>query len=365
MFCATLLTGVALFLQLAAFAQTPPALFSIKWDTNRSEVRLTGEISSEWQKLDADHLQQLFPVQVEPVNILKSFGLPPVMGDYVAQADGIRFSPRYPFAPGVAYRATFHPAKISSVFRLPAPIQERTTSVAALYPSASLLPQNLLKFYLHFSAPMSRGHIYQHIHLADAEGHPVELPFLEIDEELWNPAMTRLTLFLDPGRIKRGVRPLEEVGPALIPDKSYTLTIDADWHDARGVPLKEPFHKTFRVALPDRDPPDPATWKITAPRRDTREALALAFDGSLDQALALRMISVQAVPGRTTLREHETRWLFEPDQPWKAGRHEILVQSTIEDLAGNNVGKPFEVDLEETQRPRDSARVISLSFEIQ
>ena len=32
----------------------------------------------------------------------------------------------------------------------------------------------------------------------------IELPFLEIDEELWDPAMMRLTLFIDPGRIKRG-----------------------------------------------------------------------------------------------------------------------------------------------------------------
>ena len=63
---------------------------------------------------------------------------------------------------------------------------------------------------------MSRGHIYDHIRLLDAQGAPVELPFLEIDEELWNAEMTRLTLFIDPGRIKRGVKPLEEIGPSLV-----------------------------------------------------------------------------------------------------------------------------------------------------
>ena len=73
-----------------------------------------------------------------------------------------------------------------------------------------MLPENLLKFYVHFSAPMSRGNIYDYIRLLNADGKQVELPFLEIDEELWDDSLTRLTLFIDPGRIKRGVLPLEE-----------------------------------------------------------------------------------------------------------------------------------------------------------
>jgi len=139
------------------------------------------------------------------------------------------------------------------------------------------LPQNLLKFYLHFSAPMSRGHIYDHIHLLDQNGQAVELPFLEIDEELWNPEMTRLTLFIDPGRIKRGVQPLEEIGPALEAGKSYTLEIDAAWRDNAGLPLRENFRKSFRVAAPDREPPAPATWKIRSPKAGTHAALNIGM----------------------------------------------------------------------------------------
>jgi len=68
--------------------------------------------------------------------------------------------------------------------------------------------------------------------LRDSAGKTVELPFLEIDEELWNPQMTRLTLFIDPGRIKRGVQPLEEIGPVLENGKHYALIIDAAWQDS-------------------------------------------------------------------------------------------------------------------------------------
>src|SRR5690606_3086695 len=166
------------------------------------------------------------------------------------------FLPQFPFEPGVRYRATFTPAgekAITSTFEIPLAKHDPTTVVKEIYPTADLLPENLLKFYLYFSAPMSGGHIYEHIHLTDDMSQPVELPFLEIDEELWNPEMTRLTLFLDPGRIKCGVKPLEDVGPALEKGKSYTLTVASAWLDATGTSMKKSFQKKFRVAASDRE----------------------------------------------------------------------------------------------------------------
>jgi hypothetical protein len=197
----------------------------------------------------------------------------------------------------------------------------------------------------------------------------VELPFLEIDEELWNPEMTRLTLFLDPGRIKREVKPLEEIGPALYPGKKYTLTIRETWLDARGAPLKAPMHKRFAVVPPDRETPEPEKWSIAAPSSESTNALVLAFSDPMDQALALRMIWIadsagKALAGARRLGEFEKSWVFEPAQRWQPGTYRVMVQNTIEDLAGNNVGKPFEVDLAEGNRPRDPARTIALPFEI-
>ncbi len=345
------------------FGQTPPARFSIKWDTNNSLVRVVGPISSDLQK--SEKLEDIFPVTVETENIRAAINLPPMLGSYSAKPEAIEFHPLYPFEPGISYRATFRPAKISSVLRVPSRGQRRTTIVTQIFPTAEILPQNLLKFYLHFSAPMSRGHIYDHIHLFDQDGKPVELPFLEIDEELWNADMTRLTLFLDPGRIKRGVRPLEEVGPALFPDKDYTLVIDDGWQDSQGVSLKEPFRKKFHVSPPDRESPEPSAWKIGAPKANSRDPVTITFNDPMDEALALRMISVKSIRGERSLQDHETKWLFQPEQPWKPGRYEILVQSTIEDLAGNNIGKPFEVDLEQSDRSRDPARTISLPFQVE
>jgi hypothetical protein len=47
-----------------------------------------------------------------------------------------------------------------------------------------------------------------------------------------------------------------------------------------------------------------------------------------------------------SLADGERRWTFTPAVPWPAGRYDVVVQPTVEDLAGNNVGKPFGVDLQ-------------------
>ena len=118
------------------------------------------------------------------------------------------------------------------------------------------MPENLLKFYLHFSAPMSRGEAYRRIHLLDADGNEVADPFLELGEELWDRDMRRFTLLFDPGRIKRGLKPREEVGPVLEEGKQYTLVVDRDWLDATGYPLAAKMRKTFRALAPDEAPLD-------------------------------------------------------------------------------------------------------------
>jgi hypothetical protein len=192
-------------------------------------------------------------------------------------------------------------------FRLPAPVA-RPAEVTAIYPSASVVPENLLRFYIHFSAPMSRGDVYQHIGLLDGRDRPVELPFLELGEELWDPAQQRLTLLIDPGRIKRGVKPREEVGTALREGEQFTLVVQATWLDAQNRPLAKAFVKKFRVGPPLQRAIDPAEWQIGAPAQGTREPLTIDFPGPLDQALLGRMISVRHCDRRTSGRPADSTW---------------------------------------------------------
>lgn len=303
--------------------------------------------------------------------------LPPMVGAWRVAEGRLRFEPRFPLTRGVRYRAELTlpgTAPIVTWMELPARAETPTTSVTHIYPSADVLPENQLKFYVQFSAPMSRGGVYPHAHLRDEAGREIELPFLELDEELWDPAMTRLTLLIDPGRIKRGVKPLEDIGPVFEAGQRYSLTLDAACRDAEGRPLRAAFVKTFRVDDADRTPPDPARWKIAAPRTGTRDALRLTFDEPLDHALALRLIGVMRalapggdtpVGGATRLSDQERTWSFTPTAAWTGGLHRVVVATTIEDLAGNNIGKTFDVDLESGAPRSLAAERATLEFEIE
>ena len=222
-------------------------------------------------------------------------------------ARALRFTPRFLLTPGVAYRAEFagrngsdtapNARHLLSTFTMPVPPAGPATVVAGVFPSGPEVPENLLKFYLHFSAPMSRGHIYDHIHLRDEKEKDIELPFLEIDEELWDPEMKRLTLFIDPGRIKRGVRPLEEIGPALVQGHRFTLVIDAAWLDATGRPLAQNYRHSFQVDPPARQPINPREWKLAEPA-SVESPLEVTFPEPMDHALALRLLRVVSDDGR-------------------------------------------------------------------
>lgn len=370
--------AAALTFCLPAAAQTD---YSIRWvpdpkDTNKIAVEVHGLSSSRVAQLrraqwTSEQWQKLLSVTVDQGDFTTQLFLPPMIGSYRATEKTLRFDPQFPLQPGIRYRAVFRPGQLTltSTFALPAAQALATTVVATIFPSADVLPENLLKFYVHFSAPMSRGQIYDHIQLLEASGRPVELPFLQIDEELWNANMTRLTLFIDPGRIKRGVLPLEEVGPALEAGKKYELLIDRAWKDAAGSPLKDTFRKPFTVGPPDREPPDHAGWKLDVPKSQSRDPLTVSFLEPMDHALALRLISVltssgEAVRGEKTLRDHERRWVFIPDAPWRIGDYALSIHTHIEDLAGNNIGKPFEVDLFDGVQRNLTNTIVKLPFSI-
>ena len=344
-----------------AWATIAHAKITVRWlNTNQPVVLVSG--------IEGRIHPEALAVYADQGNLKADLSLPPMLGKHWTEPGRLYFQPRFPLERGVNYRAVFRPdaqaAPIIASFKLPLQRADPTTVVTQIYPSADALPENLLKFYVHFSAPMSRGRIYEHIHLLDERGKEVELPFLEIDEELWDHTLKRLTLFIDPGRIKRGVQPLEEIGPALEEGKRFTLVIGEGFQDGAGNPLKAPFRKIFRVAQPDRDPPDPAKWKIKPPSANTHEPLQISFPEPMDHALALRMIRVANIQGTATLEDHERLWTFTPAKPWTAGPHKLQIQTTIEDLAGNNIGKPFEVDVFNTVQPRLTNSLVQLPFVI-
>lgn len=305
---------------------------------------------------------------------------PAMSGNYRIANGRLLFVPRYPFEPGLTYRVTLNVGRLPSAtdndaqsisyeFALPAPPPTPPTFVEHVYPSASRLPENQLKFYLHFSAPMSRGAAYDHIHLLDSSGDAIDYPFLRLGEELWDPSGTRFTLFFDPGRIKRGLKPREDVGPVLEAGNSYTLVVDRNWPDASGRPLGDSYRKPFYAVRADNDPPEPQQWQMTVPAAGSTGPFELALGEPLDHAMLRRVLMVadsrgEAVAGRVETADQETRWRFQPQSPWAPGRYSLVDAAILEDLAGNSIGRPFEVDIVRPVERRPSAESVSLPFEI-
>ena len=243
--------------------------------------------------------------------------------------------------------------------------------VEHVFPSGDVLPSNQLRLYIYFSAPMSRGEAARHIHVLDSEGKELAgsrglfLP----GEELWDPAFQRLTMTFDPGRIKRGLTSNESIGPPLTEGKRYTLVIDADWPDARGVPMAAGFRKAFRGGPAQRVPPDPKRWNITAPKAGSRAPLVIDFPTPMNYPLLQRMISVSGrgsgmIYGAVATARQESEWRFAPEKPWAAGNYRIVVDTRLEDLAGNHIGEPFDIDVFNKVTEHIDTTTVSLPFSV-
>lgn len=299
--------------------------------------------------------------------------VPALLGTYAVEQSTLFFRPTFPIAAGVRYRAVFHPpggAPVEKTFDGPPKETAAVARVVQIYPSGDVLPSNQLRLYIYFSTPMSRGAAAQYIHVLDEHGKVLqgaESVFLR-SQELWDPAFQRLTMTFDPGRIKRGLTSNESIGPPIMEGRQYTLVIDREWQDARGVPMVESFRKNFRGGPAQRNPPDPKQWRVSAPKPGTTDPVVVSFPTPMNYPLLQRMIQVSGpqgnVNGAVSVARQETEWRFTPRDPWKAGDYRLVVNTGIEDLAGNHIGQPFDIDTFDRVTERIVTETTSVTFRI-
>ena len=287
----------------------------------------------------------------------------PMAGRWSVDGEALHFVPRYPFQVGTSYalvrRDDAAGAGAASwvevaQLRRPTVVVRPTASVVSIHPSALDVPENLLRLSVTFSAPMAEGSAAGNVQLEDAGGHAVPHALLAMPPELWDRPRRRLTLLLEPGRIKRGLVPNTELGSPLAHTSEVTLVVDAEMRDSTGASLVAGARRSYRVGPAVRTRVDPQQWEVTWPTAGSQEPLVVEFDRPLDHALALRCLRVAAadgatVPGRAVLGPGELRWCFTPAVPWPEGAHELHVDTALEDLAGNSVRRVFDRDLRLTE----------------
>ena len=263
------------------------------------------------------------------------------------------FRPRFAFAAGTSYAWITRqpPARPALLLTRPAPACAATTVVTGIYPTADRLPVNVLRFYLHFSAPMSEGFAATAVQFRDGEsGETLAAAILPMEPELWDPGRRRLTLLLDPGRIKRGLAPHTEAGYPLTSGRRVILGVDPAFPDATGTALAAMAVREYAVGSAIRQRVSPDHWRIGHPVRRTRRPVRVHFDRPMDHALVHRCLTIadtagRRVTGRSTVPAGERDWIFTPAADWADEQYLLLVRPQLEDIAGNSVTRVFDRDL--------------------
>lgn len=299
--------------------------------------------------------------------------IPAVAGSFTLDKSSVCFIPRFPFPDGMRYSllVDWEPGETSpevwTVQRPSAP-GSPATEVAAIYPTAAELPVNLLRVYVQFSGPMSEGWAARVVTVRRQDtGEPLEGVFLPMEPELWDPGRRRLTLLLDPGRIKRGLVPNREAGYPLIEGVPVKITINSAFRDAAGRPLRAGASRIYRIGPPVRTRIGPEWWKWHIPAPGSMDYLSVVFDRPLDHALLRHSLWVadasgSAVPGRSVIGPEERSWRFVPDFPWDISRYQLVIEPTLEDVAGNSAVRVFDRDVTKPEDTPSEAKRAAIDF---
>jgi hypothetical protein len=364
---------VALAVVFVVIACRGPASGPPRVTLNNGTVEVTNLPSSAVDALSGLSVEQWPTV----FRVAVSADAPPMLGAYSLDGSVARFTPAFPLDAGRQYQVRFDAssvlrdstnAPLVATIGRPAEHTVPTTTVARIYPTASAVPENVLRMYVEFSGPMGRKSGIEYIKLLDHEGKEIPGAVLPLDYEFWSPDHRRFTIFFDPGRVKDGILPNREMGRAFIPGKTVTLAISREWPDEHGLPLKEDHRRTFEVLPARTEPLDPTQWRIAPPPSSGRDPLVVSFPTPLDQSLLTRALGVrrdgQVIEGTTEIATGETQWRFTPTRPWTSGTYQFLALDILEDVAGNQVGRAFEVDNFETVDKDPDPKSVLVPFEI-
>ena len=223
---------------------------------------------------------------------------------------------------------------------------KNTPKVLEIYPTTGSIPVNILRFYIQFSSPMQEIDILRHIKLTNEKGENITGVFFENQYELWNKDRTKITLIIDPGRVKSGLFANNEMGRAFDEGKKYTLEVDSLLLDFKDQKLSESFTKKFVAVKEDNIPPDPKLWKLSLPKTNTKNNISIAFNDKIDHISAQTLIRIfkdkKPINGKILLAIDEEKISFVPNNKWKKGKYQILINPQLEDISANSVNQIFD-----------------------
>jgi len=292
----------------------------------------------------------------------------PILGEYSIMEDALLFRPVIAFTRGLKYEVRISD-KLLSEIEIPLDSTLTVPEVGCIFPTSDTVPLNLLKIYILFSKPMQEGQSLDKIKVIRNRLDTIPSVFLDLQPELWNKQRTILTLWLDPGRIKRDLQPNKAMGSPLQQGASYQILIRKDWRDVEGVPLANDYRQNFVVGLRDSLSPATESWKIHTPKPATTQPLKIELQESLDYVLLKNAVRIHddkrnVINGDIEIGTEEKILVFIPSVAWNAGKYWVEVESRLEDLAGNNLNRLFDKDLSKPGKG-EQKQVYKRSFHVQ
>jgi hypothetical protein len=305
-------------------------------------------------------------VRVRPRTAVVVGELPPMAGRLVRDEGDVCFVPRFAFVDGTPYTVLVDGAAAAVLVR-PRAERPATTEVLEIQPTATEVPRNLLRLYVSFSAPMSEGDAVRHVRLVDDDGDPLTGALLPTEHELWDAGRRRLTVLLDPARIKRGLVAHRQIGYPLQPGVPFRVVVDAGFRDAAGSPLRAGGERRYEVGDEEHRRVEPDRWAVTAPPSHTVEPIVVTFDRPLDHGLLARCLRVvgpdgELVDGTRAVGAQGRDWRMTPRSAWTPAAHQLVVDPILEDLAGNSIRRIFDRDLTRPDQDPGGAGPVTLTF---
>lgn len=290
--------------------------------------------------------------------------LTPILGNYQRTEALLTFTPSFALLPGITYQAQNLVSNTHTNYSFEQ--AHATTPTLEVKPNSDNLPANHLKFYLFFSQPMQQDTPWEHCKLYDVTtGNFVGRPFRHTD--LWNPDGKRLTLWFHPGRQKTGVNLNVDLGAILEEGHEYELLISGLWQSLEGQPLGKDYRLPFTATKADHMQPDPSQWVLIAPESGTQQPLTIEFNERLDYAM-LHNQPLTVTSGKTPIdcqivpNTDSTKLELTPSDNWIPGTYSLNINPRLEDLAGNSIERPFEVDIQEVNAEQSKTTTITFTL---
>ena len=211
-----------------------------------------------------------------------------------------------------------------------------------------MLPANTLRFYLHFPRSGEAHFDRDQLWLLNEEEEVVRDPFLVLSQELWSPDGSRLTVLMEPGRIKRGLGADPTHDPALVVGRAYSLLVTA---------LGQAVRHTFRVSDPVLEAVNETYWRLVSPTTGSLDPAIVHFGRVMNAALCEDEIGVltysgEVVQTRVSLAQTEPQRRLPRATLGEPGKYRLVVSERLEDVCGNRLGEALDHDLSAGERPR-------------